>query len=67
MENFTMLQFFEWYYPAGGRLWNQLNNDAEKSEEKRGSIRYGFRRLIKQQAGATLPDTMYMMFMILRV
>ncbi|WP_432328803.1 alpha-amylase family glycosyl hydrolase [Mucilaginibacter sp. P25] len=34
MENFTMLQFFEWYYPAGGRLWNQLKNDAENLKKK---------------------------------
>ena len=30
MENFTMLQFFEWYYPGDGSLYEHLKNDAEK-------------------------------------
>ncbi|MBB6126100.1 alpha-amylase [Mucilaginibacter lappiensis] len=29
MENFTMLQFFEWYYPANSSLWNHFKADAE--------------------------------------
>ncbi|RFZ91384.1 alpha-amylase [Mucilaginibacter conchicola] len=28
MENFTMLQFFEWYYPADGTLWNHFRDEA---------------------------------------
>lgn len=28
MENFTMLQFFEWYYPGDGSLWEHLKNEA---------------------------------------
>ncbi len=28
MENFTMLQFFEWYYPADGSLWNHFKSEA---------------------------------------
>lgn len=28
MENFTMLQFFEWYFPADGSLWNHFNQEA---------------------------------------
>lgn len=30
MENFTMLQYFEWYYPADGSLWNHFKNEAER-------------------------------------
>jgi alpha-amylase len=30
MENFTMLQFFEWYYPADGSLWDHLKNEAQR-------------------------------------
>ncbi|MCF0055984.1 alpha-amylase [Dyadobacter sp. CY356] len=30
MENFTMLQFFEWYYPADGSLWNHFKNESER-------------------------------------
>eukprot|EP01037_Dinobryon_pediforme_P013146 gene13146-13248_t len=30
MENFTMLQFFEWYYPADGSLWKHLKDDAKR-------------------------------------
>ncbi|SDF71839.1 alpha-amylase [Mucilaginibacter pineti] len=30
MENFTMLQFFEWYYPANGSLWNHFKADAAR-------------------------------------
>jgi alpha-amylase len=25
-----MLQFFKWYYPADGSLWNHLKSDAER-------------------------------------
>jgi alpha-amylase len=28
MENFTMLQFFEWYYPGDGGLWDHLKNES---------------------------------------
>ena len=28
MENFTMLQFFEWYFPADGTLWSQFKEQA---------------------------------------
>ena len=30
MENFTMLQFFEWYYPANCSLWNHFKDDATR-------------------------------------
>lgn len=30
MDNYTMLQFFEWYYPADGSLWNHFKNEAER-------------------------------------
>jgi alpha-amylase len=30
MENFTMLQFFEWYFPADGKLWNHFKEHASK-------------------------------------
>lgn len=30
MENFTMLQYFEWYYPANGSLWNHFKSEAER-------------------------------------
>jgi alpha-amylase len=30
MENFTMLQFFEWYYPADGSLWNNFKADSQR-------------------------------------
>lgn len=30
MENYTLLQFFEWYYPADGSLWNHLKNESER-------------------------------------
>jgi alpha-amylase len=30
MENFTMLQFFEWYFPADGSLWNHFKNEAKQ-------------------------------------
>lgn len=32
MENFTMLQYFQWYYPADGSLWKKM--EAEASELK---------------------------------
>ncbi|TDE15572.1 alpha-amylase [Dyadobacter psychrotolerans] len=28
MDNYTMLQFFEWYYPADGSLWAHFKNEA---------------------------------------
>ncbi|RBQ11708.1 alpha-amylase [Pedobacter miscanthi] len=28
MENFTMLQYFQWYYPADGSLWKKIINEA---------------------------------------
>ncbi|KQR66929.1 alpha-amylase [Pedobacter sp. Leaf176] len=28
MENFTMLQYFQWYYPADGSLWKKMNAEA---------------------------------------
>ncbi|MES2458447.1 MAG: alpha-amylase [Bacteroidota bacterium] len=30
MENFTMLQFFEWYYPADGSLWKHFSSEAQR-------------------------------------
>ncbi len=33
MENFTMLQFFEWYYPADGTLWKHFQNEAARLKE----------------------------------
>ena len=35
MENFTMLQYFEWYYPADGSLWNLLKEQSTSLKEKR--------------------------------
>jgi alpha-amylase len=29
MENFTMLQYFEWYYPADGSLWKKFASEAD--------------------------------------
>ena len=34
MENFTMLQFFEWYYPADGSLWKKLAQEAPHLKDK---------------------------------
>ena len=34
MENFTMLQYFEWYYPADGSLWKKLTADAKDLKAK---------------------------------
>jgi alpha-amylase len=28
MENFTMLQYFQWYYPADGSLWKKMETEA---------------------------------------
>lgn len=28
MENFTMLQYFQWYYPADGSLWKKMEKEA---------------------------------------
>lgn len=30
MENYTMLQFFEWYYPADGSLWKFFSAEAQR-------------------------------------
>lgn len=30
MENFTMMQYFEWYYPNDGSLWNKFKAEAGK-------------------------------------
>jgi alpha-amylase len=30
MENLTMLQFFEWYYPADGSLWRFFTDEAQR-------------------------------------
>ncbi|KLT64360.1 alpha-amylase [Pedobacter sp. BMA] len=30
MENFTMLQYFQWYYPADGSLWKKMEREAEE-------------------------------------
>jgi len=30
MQNETMLQFFHWYYPADGSLWNKLKEEAPR-------------------------------------
>ncbi|MFB2121206.1 alpha-amylase [Parapedobacter sp. 2B3] len=30
MENGTLFQFFEWYYPADGTLWNHLKAEASR-------------------------------------
>ncbi len=29
MQNGTMLQYFHWYYPQDGSLWNKLKDDSE--------------------------------------
>lgn len=34
MENATLLQFFHWYYPQDGSLWNKLKDDAKQLAEK---------------------------------
>lgn len=28
MENFTMLQYFQWYYPSDGSLWKKLEKES---------------------------------------
>ena len=33
MQNDTLFQFFHWYYPQDGSLWNKLSEDAEKLSE----------------------------------
>ena len=33
MENYTLLQFFEWYYPAEGGLWNQLKKETGRLKD----------------------------------
>ncbi|PWS26626.1 alpha-amylase [Pedobacter yonginense] len=30
MENFTMLQYFQWYYPADGSLWKKMITEANE-------------------------------------
>jgi len=34
MENHTMLQYFEWYYPEDGSLWKKVKADAAQLKEK---------------------------------
>ena len=29
-NNGTMIQFFHWYYPSSGTLWNELKKEAPK-------------------------------------
>ena len=29
MDNYVMMQYFEWYMPGGGQLWNQLAKDVD--------------------------------------
>src|ERR1700748_3954894 len=31
--NETIMQFFHWYYPADGSLWNKLKEEVPKLEE----------------------------------
>lgn len=33
MENHTMLQYFEWYYPKDGSLWRKVKSDAARLNE----------------------------------
>ncbi|MBG9375663.1 alpha-amylase [Panacibacter sp. DH6] len=33
MQNGTMLQFFHWYYPEDGSLWNKLKEEAKSLSE----------------------------------
>lgn len=33
MENHTMLQYFEWYYPKDGSLWRKVRDDANGLKE----------------------------------
>jgi alpha-amylase len=33
MENLTMLQFFEWYYPADGSLWRFFASEARRLKD----------------------------------
>ena len=33
MQNGTMLQFFHWYYPEDGSLWNKLKEEAKRLSE----------------------------------
>lgn len=33
MENYTMLQYFEWYYPKDGSLWRKFREDAKRLKE----------------------------------
>ena len=33
MSNGTILQYFHWYYPADGSLWNKVKDDAEHLAE----------------------------------
>ncbi|MFD0793503.1 alpha-amylase [Mucilaginibacter litoreus] len=33
MENFTMMQFFEWYLPGGAGHWEHLKNEAQKLKQ----------------------------------
>jgi len=27
-DNLTLIQFFHWHYPAGGRLWNHFSDET---------------------------------------
>ena len=33
MENHTILQYFEWYYPKDGSLWKKVKNDASQLKD----------------------------------
>jgi len=33
-QNGTMMQYFHWYYPNNGRLWNQVKDEAKSLSEK---------------------------------
>lgn len=33
MENYTMMQFFGWYYPTDGSLWNRLKDQTNRLKD----------------------------------
>lgn len=33
MDNYTMLQYFEWYYPKDGSLWKKVKEDAARLKD----------------------------------
>jgi len=33
MQNYTMLQYFEWYYPADGSLWKKFASEAARLKQ----------------------------------